>query len=210
MMSQNNKYLFVFLLVLSFLSLGIIYLLLSNIKPAQETTILPTPTVYDYHSSTPETSSYKFSPFQKTVIGKTSDKEIDSLTSIISKEASSDGTITYLVKSVNSLQPDKVITKNGAVIYEDTSSFTDALGGFPKTASYMDKFGNPEKKIDGSEKYGPFVSTYIYAEKGFSLIGNPNTDEVYEIQRFLPMPIVEYLNKYGSGIGHTTPGPENF
>lgn len=198
---QNNKYLFVFLLILVLLSLGIIYLLLSNIKPTkEETTLIPTPTIYSIRRATPSSSSYSFSSFQKTVIGKTTDKEIESLTNIISKQASDGGTITYLVKSVNPLQPDKILTKNGTTIYEETSTFTSNAGGFPKISFYKDIFGQPEEEIVGSEKYGHLATAYIYASKGFSLIGNSNTDEVYEIKRFLPLSLDQYKKLYGSDI----------
>lgn len=186
---------------------------LSLLQKPQETptTIFPTPTPVQINKpSSLSTSTYEFSPFQKTQIGKTTEQEAVAKTTVLKKEALSDGSVKYDVPSVNALQPDQIISKNGIVIYEKTSTFTNKQGGFPKLSSLVNLFNPSEMELRSHPFYGPFVTTYIFAYKGLAIVGNPNTDEVYEVQRFSPQSIDSYLKIYGKDLSltPTPPGPE--
>lgn len=63
--------------------------------------------------------------------------------------------------------------------------------------------GQPEKTAPGSKFYGYHMNTYIYASKGIVFIGNPNINEVFEIQSFTPMSVEEYINNYGQDISES-------
>lgn len=158
----------------------------------------PTPTPFQNSSIHRQSSAdFLFSPFQKTIIGKTTDAQIATL-SAISNQPNPDGSTTYLIKSVNPLKPDEIITRNNVVISEKTNTITNKPGGFPKISELKKTFGNPEQEITGSKEFGDFAITYIYPQGGFSFVGNPATDNVYQILRFQSMNLKEYVGKYGS------------
>lgn len=143
-------------------------------------------------------------PNQRTIIGKTTDSQVQKSTDIISKEKNSNGTTNYTVKSVSPIYPDTIITQDGVVTYESTNSMSET---FPKISDYVNKLGQPQEKIVGSKKYGALAVYYIYADKGIAFVGNQYTDNIYEFQRFSPMPLDQYLKMYGTDI-RTGPPPK--
>lgn len=154
----------------------------------------------------PVTSSL-FPSFIKTEIGKTTDKEVEAL-EVIDKKTLPDGTISYHIKSVNPLKADRIITKNGVVVFEETSTFTDKPGGFPKINSFLTAYGKPDEQIKGYLFYGPLEVIYVYASRGFVFIGNPPTNQIDEIHRFLPTTSTEYKRLYGQDIRVGPPARE--
>lgn len=207
----RNKKILLLVGIILFIGITTIFSLIQKRQQETPSTAFPTPTpVQTRRPGLPSisASSYEFSPFQKTVIGNTTEQAVVSTIKISTKEVLPDGSTKYQMPSVNPLQPDEIISKNGVVVYEKTSTFTNADGGFPSMASFAQVFGKPDEEIQGSAFYGPFAKTYIYATKGFALIANPNTDEVYEVQRFLPQSAASYKSVYGKDINPTPPGPE--
>jgi hypothetical protein len=129
---------------------------------------------------------------QKTQIGKTTAEEVENSMAILKKEQRSDGRTKYIAKSSVPLRQDEVFTQNGVVVLESTSVYTDSFGPLPKVTNFIAQFGNPAEVIDHNALYGWSSSLYIFDEKGFMLIANQNTGEVYEIIRFKPT-LVENL-----------------
>lgn len=167
-------------------------------------TALPTPTLF-----TAPPPKKLISPLQKTVIGKTQEKEINKLPSIQKKEVLLDGSTKYSLSSFVSQRPDEISTKEGIVIFERITIPEDPKAiGYVKISQYIKGLGQPKRIIQGSAFYGPFVSTYIYNDKGFVFIGNSNTDEVYEIQLFSSMSLDNYVRLYGGDIKPGRPSSE--
>lgn len=133
----------------------------------------------------------------KTKVGKTTEQEVQKL-NIKEKEASSGGSTVYKLESLKQDRPDQVITENGVVVFERRYIPVDPDDPkYIKISQLTSSLGEPEKVIEGSIYYGLHMSTYIYAKKGMAFIGNSYTNEVFEVQTFLPMTVDEYINKYG-------------
>lgn len=128
---------------------------------------------------------------------------------LIDKEASSDGSVIYNLKSENPLRLDQIITKGGRIIFERIY-IPDA----PSDPGYMtlneveQKYGQPDATEQGSKFWGGFLKTYIYASKGYAFIANPYTKEVFEMHTFSPMNADDYKKTFGDDISGKEPVPE--
>lgn len=170
---------------------------LSTTTTPSPSPVNPIPTPLQINSEVPK--SFAFSPFQKTKIGITSEEEVKKL-SVVKVEKINADTTKYTVSSVDPLLFDEIIIHNNKVIYEKTSTLTQLTGGYPFISEFVEKFGDPEEEILGSTSHGQFATIYLYPKSGFVLIGNKQTDRVYEVQRFTPMTLDQYKTIYGSEI----------
>ncbi len=192
---MSKKIVVISLLVVLFLSVFVIIFILSLItnnstKNPNNTTPTNTPLV-----------SPQISPLQKVSIGKTTDPEIaDSLT-ITKTTTLPNGEIQYEIESQIVTRPEKIITNNGRAIYESVLIPVHSdNAGFTTFSDIKLAHGEPDITLTGSNFYGWYIENRIYSSKGFTVIGNPNTNEVFEIQMYLPMTHSEYLNRYGEDI----------
>lgn len=136
------------------------------------------------------------SGIQKTEIGKTTISQIQNIPGITKVSDTQ-----YTLPSELLARPNEILTDKNVAVFERALLPVSSQDPRYKTISEMEKiFGQPDKTAKGSKFYGEFLSTYIYASKGMTFIGNPNTNEVYEIQFFKPMTLDEYISKYGSDI----------
>lgn len=207
-MFHKKRLLFGLLILLAVIVL--VWFLIPKKTTNQEGTALLTPTPVSVNrqiTPIPPSSSYQFSSFQKTVIGKTPEQEIALLKAVLKKETIAGDQTRYTLLSVNPQQDDEIITKNGVVVFEKTSTFTNNDGGFPKFSPIKNLYGKEEMALQGHPYYGPFAVTYIFAYRGFAVVVNPNTDNIYEVQRFTPLSIDSYLKIYGSNLSLTPPQP---
>lgn len=162
--------------------------------PTRRPTVRPTPT----EAPAP---ARKISPLQKTIIGRTTNKEVENFPGLIGKETFPSGETQYSFSSLLISRPNQVVTKGNLAVFERIivpEKPTET--GYAKISQMTKPFGNPEKIIQGSAYYGPFTSIYIYTNKGFAFIANPNTDEVYELHIFSPMNPDEYRRLFGKDI----------
>lgn len=139
------------------------------------------------------------SPFEKSIIDKTTQQQVEKMQDVVATPEA-DGITTYTVPSVNAILPDTIQTQNNTVIYERTSLYTSNPGGFPSLSAYLQKLGTPEQVIQGNIIYGEGINSYLFPHYGVVLIGNSATNETYEIQRFSPMSLLEYLRQYGDTV----------
>lgn len=147
---------------------------------------------------------------QRSIIGKKITPDTEQKLDIIEKQATDEGKFIYSLKSQNAIRTDQIITQDEQIIFE--RFYIPENPNDPNhllISAQLKKYGNPEKVITGSKLWGPFINTYIYNSKGVAFIGNPNTDEVYELQNFTPLPIDEYIRLYGDDIDDTPPGGES-
>lgn len=151
--------------------------------------------------SQPQPEIPKQLPFQTTSIGQTT-KDIEAKLPVKNKKVfSATGQIDYEVQSTNPFRPNKIVAKDEKAAFESIilpEVKTDIP--FSRISEVKKTFGEPNKDYVGSFYYGPFVSTFVYADKGFAIIGNSNTDEVYEIQQFIPTALENYVKLYGEDI----------
>ena len=152
-------------------------------------------------------SNKVLSPIQKTSIGITSEKEVASLPSA-SKIALPNSDAGYSLPSSLKTRPNVIGIKNGFVSYErETTSTNPSSPTYLTLSKITYTFGEPEKVINGSNYYGSFLSTYIYASRGFSVVANPNTDEVYEVQFFAHTTPNQYVKLFGEDINPQIANP---
>ncbi len=164
---------------------------------------IPTPTLVPYTRD--PNGQFIFTPLQRTVINKTTDKEIQEKNHVISKSRLGEIT-SYIVTSNTIGQTDEIRTKNGVVIFESINIFNKKTGSYPpKVSVYQKEFGQPEKILKSVSPLGIYISAYIYASDGFTLFVNHNTNTVYVVQRFTPMSLAAYEKTYADYI---QPAPE--
>lgn len=204
-MPAVNKTYLILIYGIALLLLGVIglmvYVLIFNRQSPVSTTIsqVPTPSAIPLPTGkTTIVNDIPTSPLQKTTIGKTSDAEVAKRSDIIRKETLPSGAELYTIKSPLPLTEDEIYTKNGRVIFESTSIFTTNYGALPSLPEFEKTLGKPEEIVPQNKLYGWFSSAYIYPSKGYMLIANKFTYEVYEVERFVPMSLEDFKKEYGS------------
>lgn len=166
-------------------------------EPAKETTT-PTQTPPSIITGN---ESQKLSPLQKTIVGKTTDGEVEKLPNLQKKETLPDSSTKYTFSSQLTSRPNEIITHDGLVSFEKALlPLEPGKGGYAKASDYINVLGQPEKIIKGSRYWGWNVSTYIFASKGVTLTINSYANLVYEISFFKPTTIDDYIQKYGQDI----------
>ncbi|MBI2022342.1 hypothetical protein HYS97_00620 [Candidatus Daviesbacteria bacterium] len=143
-----------------------------------------------------------FNPLEKTQVGKTRESDIEVQFSPAKKFiATRSGEMVFELESISPLRPDEIRAKEGLVIFERIRlPENPSQIGYSTISSFKVQFGQPEKTIKGSKFYGPLFETLIYSSKGVTIIGNPFTDEIFEVQRYTPTSIEDYINRYGEDI----------
>ncbi len=202
-LTYNNGLLLLLGIVIVLVVSVLIVALLSGMRRNSTTS---TPTNVPGGSST----QHKISPTQKTIIEKTTKNEVEDLPGIIGKATLSDGATRYTFSSPLISRKNEVIVKDNQVIFERIlvpESSKDP--GYVRISQYEKEYGKPQQTIRGSRFYGNLIRTYIYANKGFALIGNPITDEVFEIHTFNPTTVENYIQEFGEDIDKDAPAGES-
>ncbi len=160
------------------------------------TTPSPTPIQID---GTPRTQ--KIAPTQRTFIERTTLEEVEQLPTIENKVILPEGGTRYTLTSPLVTRKNEIIVQNNQAVFERILVPENRQDpGFVTLTEYKNEYGQPQETIRGSYFYGNLIETFIYADKGFALIGNPFTNEVYEIQTFAPTTVENYKARYGDDI----------
>lgn len=200
------------LALLLLIVIGIIIFVLSSAfspknQPLNGVETRATPTPIPDSSTSVDPITYQFTPLQKTTVAQTTEEQISQQNEVISKTTAGDVTI-YTVSSKEPGKNDEIRTKNGIVVFERTSTRTNAAP-LPKTATIRSQFGDPEETLDNIGD-GFYMSAYLYPTKGFAIYANNSTGSVYEIQRFLPMTLTDYKTQYGEKLAPAPAMPKEF
>lgn len=207
----KDKQIFIYFGIAIFLSVVVIvfiFLLFFRSRALQEESpILPEPTQTNKtegYNTAPD-GSFRFTPYQKTEINKSTDADIQEKYQILEKKQRPDGVTVYKVPSAVVSYEDQIWTKNNKVVFEKNNTFVQYR--IPKLAAYKARFGEPEAILEGIQPFGHQIDAYIYASKGFTLIVNPNSDSyfIYEIQRYTPMSVEEYKKQFSEFVQHAEP-----
>lgn len=199
MEEQNNKkkiYLIASVILGTIIFAIFIVLILARFsKPQNNTPVVevPNPTAF------PINHSSSTIPYVKTIIGKTTEEEVKELPNLKEIKQLPDDKTDYLYTTKSKLRNSEIIVKDNLVVFEKSVLISDA-NTHPTLSPFFEKYGTPEKEVKGSQRYGAFAKTYIYASKGFTLIGNPDTDELLEIHTFYPTTPDQYISLWGSDI----------
>lgn len=184
------------LLLALLIGIVLITIFLALLDPAQESII-------------PTQQNLVF-PLQRTIPGQKISQEAEKRLDITKKETSDEGKSIYSLQSQNPIRTDQIITQNNQVIFERI--YVPENPNDPNhllISSMLEKYGQPEKTVQGSKLWGPFIMLYVYSSKGLAFIGNPNTNEVYELQTFTPLSAEEYIQRYGDDIDESPPQGES-
>lgn len=174
-----------------FVSLLVVSLTSRNSNPPSSS---PIPTPFQIQTSA-------VSPLQKTQVGKPLPDNFKNTVNIEKVEAGPDNQTIYSYTAPVAIRPNQVVTKNNIVVFERIlTPEAPSSVGYATISEYKSHFGAADKEIRGSKLYGWYMMSYIYASHGFTIIGNPNTDEVYEVQHYLPMSVDEYIKTYGEDL----------
>lgn len=206
---QNKQTLFLLgaALLLVLIVFGFLISSLFSSSPNATPSTFPTPTPQPYTRNNDGT--FNFTPLQKTVINRTTEKEVEQKEKILNKSRRGDVTI-FSVPSATPQESDEIRTQNGRVIFESINVFNNKAGMPPKVNIYTKQFGQPEKVLKGVSPLGRHISAYIYAKEGFTLFVNHNTNTVYEIQRYTPMDTAEYETTYAEYVAPAPDYPQEF
>lgn len=181
--------------------------LLLNLLYKSKQAIVTTPTIPTPFVVAPPEKVYSL---QKTIIGKTTNEEVEKKPDLLKKETLPTGEIKYSFKSPLSTRPNEIITKDGQVVFERVLAppVTDDSIRMP---TYRKQYGSPEKVLRGSNAYGYWMETHIYARLGFAFVANPNNNEIFEFHSFKPTTPETYIQTYGqdinSSLGPAIEGP---
>jgi hypothetical protein len=147
---------------------------------------------------------------QATIFGNLSPEDANNITddheteyipeedpALVQKVVSDNSLIAYYFKSSNPSRPHLVIeTSNHASLFRRTVGSDEfSLGSI---STYKELYGEADRVIQGSDFYGENATISIYGSEGIAIIGNPQTDEVYEEHLFLPMTADEYISKFAN------------
>ncbi len=192
---SNNKKLTLLIFVSTIIIIGIFLLTYFATPPSlSPNQIAPQPTKYILKDP------ISIPSFQKTIIGKTTNQEIEAIPGITKAPESNYSYSSYLIT-----RPNEIKTENNTASFERVLlPVSSSDPNFTTIPQLIEKYGQPDKVVRGSKYYGDFLNTYIYATQGMAFVGNPNTNEVYEIQFFNPMTPDEYEKKYGQEILNST------
>lgn len=127
--------------------------------------------------------------------GQISDQNLSQSPDLKSKQVLADGTTKYSLNSSFANRDNIVLIKDNQVIFSRVALYTSGQA-LPKLSEYLTKYGTPENILTGSRYFGPYQKFYVYPSKGISLTANPTTDEVYELQTFLPTDLDGFLKNW--------------
>lgn len=188
------KWLKIGLIVLVMLVIIAIFYVLSRptSQPTpQKTIIIPT--------AIPNPQATPVSPLQKVIIGGEANR--DALTQLPNAQAEklSNGAIQYKF-------PSALLSRKNLIVVDGNNKYAferiiltgdTSTEEFKKLSDYANIYGQPDKIVDGSNYYSLYFTTYVYASKGFTIIGNLNTNEAYEVQTYSPMSVENYIKYFG-------------
>jgi len=132
--------------------------------------------------------------------GKTTRAEITQLMGEpATTELAEDGTEFLYYKSAVEEVPDFI------QIRQDVAEVVSALNRDAQVnlASITEKFGEPEQITYSYFSQGAY--TYLYPQKGFALIGEPEGGQVYWLECFISMTLEDYLAGLGSSLPSENP-----
>lgn len=150
-----------------------------------------------------------FSTLLNTDIGKTTAKELKNAPDLKEKATSTAGRNEFVSDSAFTYRENSVVTENSVAVFKRIVPVNPVNWQSPQMSYYEQLYGTPQKIYKGSATYGGLMETAVYGDRGFALVYNPFTGEVFEIQSFVPTTPDEYLQKWGSDITSYTqePGP---
>lgn len=181
-------------------------------EPAPSPTSSPIPQVRTDTNLVPRgiIDESNFSSFFTAEIGKTTQEELRTVPGLREIPLETPGSSEFISESAFSYRDNAVITEDSIAAFKRIVPVNPQTWQSPQISYYQEIYGIPEFEKKGSVTYGDFMTTYVYASKGFAAIFNPFTGEVFEVQSFAPTTVEDYLQKWGSDITsfiEEEPGP---
>lgn len=211
---KNKKIIAILLLIF----IPFVLLLISTIKNSTNTseppikpTIAAIPTITRYPTQSLPKRALRVSVLQKTIPGNSIDeKSLTGQPDFLKKEVIAGNKTQYSFESELIVRPNIVQTDGAQVIFErELTPVSSSAKGFKHLTEFLQEKGQPEKIIQGSKYYGWMEKTYIYASKGYAVIGNENANEVLEYHLFIPTTVDEYIKIYGEDLDPNSGPPHD-
>ncbi|HCS41164.1 MAG TPA: hypothetical protein DIW44_16520 [Anaerolineaceae bacterium] len=134
------------------------------------------------------------------VPGKTSRAEITQLMGEpVSSDLAEDGSDILFYPSAVEEVPDTILIRQDIV--EIASALNRDIS--VDLASIQEKFGEPEQITYSYFSQGTY--TYLYPQKGFTLVAEPEGGQVYWSECFISMSLEDYLARLGSSLPFEDP-----
>lgn len=198
-MNNTIKYIILGAVLIIVVGVSLVFILSPNGPGRNQITQVAVPTPIIPEAEFRKTES-GLTRLQKTVIGKTTEQEIAQISGAVLKQLPN-GDREYSYPSEYPLWPNRIITSNGIVIFEAiVLPENSSSSGYDTLSNFITKYGEAEKVIPGSERFGEFTQYYIYAKQGIAVIAGPHDDKIYEIQKFIPTTVSNYENQFGQDI----------
>jgi len=189
---QANYIIILFVIAILLLIIVFIFLIIISFSSTNQNVtskITPSPTRIILKKN------FLVNPLERSEIGKTKEEEVLESYTIKSKTSYGNETI-YKIESAIPNELDEVRVEKGIVVFERVNTDTVTLTQLTRLDEVIKKFGDPELVIDKVGPHGWYTSLYVFSSNGFAVFANRYTNSVYEVQRFLPMSIDDYKNKY--------------
>lgn len=148
---------------------------------------------------TPSPTTTKLHPFLMIEVGRSIPSDLTSRPNFKNKISLDKDTLQYSFNSLIQDRANLIITRDDKAIFERAITL-EGDSKHPQLSDYKQRLGEPDAELEGSKFYGQFEKTYVYASKGFALVGNPFTGEIDEIQTFIPTTTEGYLSQWGEDI----------
>lgn len=147
-------------------------------------------------SSTPQPTQQPIS-LEQISIDQITIANITSSPNLKQTENLEDGSTRYRLYSPLSARDDIAIFKdNQLLFYRQVKLDSDQT--LPTITGYKLKYGEPQHQLLGSSFYGSGATLLLYTAQGRAVIGNTNTNEIYEEQTFKSTDLNGYLSQFGN------------
>ncbi|GEM_PF-3097904 len=123
------------------------------------------------------------------------DSDPSSLQGIQKVEDLPNGTKKYTATSASPARPNIMITKDNITLYQRTIPSPNA--DIP-VQNFTELFGQPDRMVNGPSFYGDTALEYIYAQRGFSIVVDKQTQQVVEQHFFKPTTVDSYIENFGN------------
>lgn len=138
--------------------------------------------------------------------GQIEEENIKNSPDLISVTTLPDGSTRYELRSPLVGRNNVLIIKDRQLLYKRTITRSLTGGRLPDFGIITAPLGAANQVLRGSRFFGPNYQTYIYSQKGTTLIASPDTGEVQEVQLYPKnSTIQEYLSSWGEDIAGYSP-----
>jgi hypothetical protein len=139
---------------------------------------------------------------QRSTIGQPFDVSAPEVARLEPKAEEQDGQTVYTFRSSDASRPNQIREQDKKVVFERivTPSNPGQLG-YETVSFFLSRYGKPELEAPGKALHGVPMTVYVFADKGFSFLGDQSTNTIAEVHVFESMSVDDYRRLWGSEAG---------